>query len=139
MVLPCDPILAMNTIGMQSPSSYFLQSLPAAGPRSYCLPRIVLRSPSSSALSRPVRPLASLRWIDHRRLHDANEGNDSCSQQLVRTLLIDNYDSYTYNIYQELAVVNGGLLSIFSILFVLVYMCLVCEKMKNLFTALLKE
>ncbi|KAG0482115.1 hypothetical protein HPP92_010199 [Vanilla planifolia] len=97
----------MNTIGMQSPSSYFLQSLPAAGPRSYCLPRIVLRSPSSSALSRPVRPLASLRWIDHRRLHDANEGNDSCSQQLVRTLLIDNYDSYTYNIYQELAVVNG--------------------------------
>ncbi|KAG0482102.1 hypothetical protein HPP92_010186 [Vanilla planifolia] len=99
--------MAKNTIGMQSPSSYFLQSLPAAGPRSYCLPRIVLRSPSSSALSRPVRPLASLRWIDHRRLHDANEGNDSCSQQLVRTLLIDNYDSYTYNIYQELAVVNG--------------------------------
>ncbi|KAL9254711.1 Aminodeoxychorismate synthase, chloroplastic-like protein, partial [Drosera capensis] len=26
----------------------------------------------------------------------------------VRTLLIDNYDSYTYNIYQELSVVNGG-------------------------------
>lgn len=25
----------------------------------------------------------------------------------VRTLLIDNYDSYTYNIYQELSVVNG--------------------------------
>ncbi|KAH0434651.1 hypothetical protein IEQ34_026780 [Dendrobium chrysotoxum] len=28
-------------------------------------------------------------------------------QQKVRSLLIDNYDSYTYNIYQELAVVNG--------------------------------
>ncbi|KAJ8765892.1 hypothetical protein K2173_020408 [Erythroxylum novogranatense] len=28
-------------------------------------------------------------------------------QEYVRTLLIDNYDSYTYNIYQELAVVNG--------------------------------
>ncbi|XP_050210164.1 aminodeoxychorismate synthase, chloroplastic [Mercurialis annua] len=25
----------------------------------------------------------------------------------VRTLLVDNYDSYTYNIYQELSVVNG--------------------------------
>ncbi|KAG9149737.1 hypothetical protein Leryth_012455 [Lithospermum erythrorhizon] len=27
--------------------------------------------------------------------------------KLIRTLLIDNYDSYTYNIYQELSVVNG--------------------------------
>lgn len=27
--------------------------------------------------------------------------------ELVRTLLIDNYDSYTYNIYQELSIVNG--------------------------------
>ncbi|CAL1374303.1 unnamed protein product [Linum trigynum] len=28
--------------------------------------------------------------------------------EFVRTLLIDNYDSYTYNIYQELSVVNGA-------------------------------
>lgn len=30
----------------------------------------------------------------------------------VRTLLIDNYDSYTYNIYQELSIVNGGKFSL---------------------------
>lgn len=28
--------------------------------------------------------------------------------EYVRTLLIDNYDSYTYNIYQQLSTVNGG-------------------------------
>lgn len=26
----------------------------------------------------------------------------------IRTLLIDNYDSYTYNLFQLIAEVNGG-------------------------------
>lgn len=30
----------------------------------------------------------------------------------VRTLLIDNYDSYTYNIFQELSIINGGKFSL---------------------------
>ena len=35
--------------------------------------------------------------------------------EFVRTLLIDNYDSYTYNIYQELSVVNGRKLSLYPL------------------------
>lgn len=32
--------------------------------------------------------------------------------EFVRTLLIDNYDSYTYNIFQELSIINGSKFSI---------------------------
>ncbi|KAL6578045.1 hypothetical protein OROMI_010373 [Orobanche minor] len=31
----------------------------------------------------------------------------SLKLEFIRTLLVDNYDSYTYNIYQELSVING--------------------------------
>lgn len=34
--------------------------------------------------------------------------------KFIRTLLIDNYDSYTYNILQELSIVNGGKLLFYS-------------------------
>ena len=34
----------------------------------------------------------------------------------LKTLLIDNYDSYTYNLYQLITEVNGGKLLLYSIL-----------------------
>lgn len=42
---------------------------------------------------------------DHRWKEEEEE--EILKDEVVRTLLIDNYDSYTYNIYQELSVVNG--------------------------------
>lgn len=43
--------------------------------------------------------------------------------EYVRTLLIDNYDSYTYNVFQELSIINGGKLSVSVTLYV--WMCLI--------------
>lgn len=56
-------------------------------------------SASSSAAAQRVRP--------PRRLA-ARRAKGEEAPEPVRTLLIDNYDSYTYNIFQELSVVNGG-------------------------------
>ncbi len=42
---------------------------------------------------------------DHRK--DPSSGSSGAAGTSVHTLLIDNYDSYTYNLFQLLAVVNG--------------------------------
>jgi para-aminobenzoate synthetase len=47
-------------------------------------------------------------FMGKKRLEEPSQKMD-----FVRTLLIDNYDSYTYNIYQELSVVNGGMYFLF--------------------------
>ncbi|PAN22540.1 hypothetical protein PAHAL_4G026100 [Panicum hallii] len=67
------------------------------------LPPQVPASASSSA-ARRVRPP---RRLAARRAKGEEAPEPVEAQMPVRTLLIDNYDSYTYNIFQELSVVNG--------------------------------
>lgn len=43
----------------------------------------------------------------------------------LRTLLIDNYDSYTYNIFQELSIINGCKLYLIFVCYAVFGMCLV--------------
>ncbi|XP_042498466.1 aminodeoxychorismate synthase, chloroplastic isoform X2 [Macadamia integrifolia] len=53
----------------------------------------------------PHLVIGSLQESSVVKKHPGDEANLRC--KVVRTLLIDNYDSYTYNVYHELSVING--------------------------------
>lgn len=112
-----------TSLGIRSlPSSSSTSTSTSWGPSSRAHPRGLAPRPSLSPGSAPrslapnpeaaagaFRPLV-MAWrrghgggLERRRKDDEEE--------VVRTLLIDNHDSYTYNIYQELSVVNGGEMS----------------------------
>ncbi|KAL5224882.1 hypothetical protein ABZP36_011521 [Zizania latifolia] len=72
--------------------------------------------PPTTTVRRTPQPSssASARWLhSHRRIlrrvsaRRAKGDGPEEPESPVRTLLIDNYDSYTYNIFQELSIVNG--------------------------------
>jgi para-aminobenzoate synthetase len=65
------------------------------------------RAPRSTCPSSYARRVDPSRRLTARRAKGQN-GESEEAPAPVRTLLIDNYDSYTYNIFQELSVVNGG-------------------------------
>ncbi|XP_066375509.1 probable aminodeoxychorismate synthase, chloroplastic [Miscanthus floridulus] len=61
-----------------------------------------------SHLPTPVSASAAARRVSPpRHLAARRAKGEDTPEPPVRTLLIDNYDSYTYNIFQELSVVNG--------------------------------
>ncbi|CAD6338459.1 unnamed protein product [Miscanthus lutarioriparius] len=69
-----------------------------------------LPSPSAARLSHLptlVSASAAARRVSPSPSRGAAGQGEDTPEPPVRTLLIDNYDSYTYNIFQELSVVNG--------------------------------
>lgn len=68
-------------------------------------------------ISNDARKMTVSGQVIPSHLEDSFKSNERLQMPIkkarfLRTLLIDNYDSYTYNIYQELSVVNGGMLSL---------------------------
>ncbi|KAG0448771.1 hypothetical protein HPP92_027673 [Vanilla planifolia] len=97
--------------GSCPPSSMHVRTRPLISPK-HCSGStwtVRFRSNHGSYEPSPIRRTRTFRCTLERKSNDNGEGRDHNDKykQSVRTLLIDNYDSYTYNIYQELAVVNG--------------------------------
>jgi hypothetical protein len=67
-----------------------------------------------SQCSRPVpgpsttRPCAARRCRSVRWRSSSSSRHQTLAPVVARPLLIDNYDSYSYNLYQILAEVYGG-------------------------------
>jgi hypothetical protein len=90
----CARAAAMAALRLPSPPTARWAPVPSQAPRSTC----------ASSYARRVDPS---RRLTARQAKGQN-GESEEAPAPVRTLLIDNYDSYTYNIFQELSVVNGG-------------------------------
>ncbi|GAV69983.1 GATase domain-containing protein/Chorismate_bind domain-containing protein/Anth_synt_I_N domain-containing protein [Cephalotus follicularis] len=98
-VYPCVESLRRSNGGMAVPKSF---AKPGDFTRKDNV-QISYRDARKAVVTRPLMPEhleGSLMGTKH--VEEPNQKLD-----FVRTLLIDNHDSYTYNIYQELSIING--------------------------------